>query len=161
MARSLINRRMKFPKHYKSQEGKYSYIKSEVKPVCLFDRQRAVSEIAMENQWLNNTTDYPLLAYPFEFMEPASIEGMKMIFSTQNWAIRQGIVFRNLCFINQIDGGDEWLTIKQFEDGTQLAFESIIFCEIANDDDAVGINFEALIESLLKADYEQCKTPNY
>ncbi|WP_241670115.1 hypothetical protein [Bacillus cereus] len=44
-----------------------------------------------------------------------------------NWSIRQGFALQNLLFVNQINAGDEWWTIRKKKDGNLIAFESISF----------------------------------
>jgi hypothetical protein len=162
MGRNIINRRMKFPKHYKSQEGKYGEIKAKQIQVKI-DTQKAKKLACEKSRWLRNTYEfegYPLSDYPFFISVTEDIEELKAFLKKGNWAIRQGIAYKNLCFINQIDGGDKWIAIKQFQDGTQLAFERITFQPMCSGKDP-NHNFEEYIESLLKADYEECKTLNY
>jgi hypothetical protein len=74
------------------------------------------------------------------------LEQLELIFQYGYWCLGQGFYYRNLCFINQIDGGDEWLTIKD-----DYAFESITFARIIGDGE-----FNAYIKRLLNATKEQC-----
>ena len=55
---------------------------------------------------------------------------LKKFFRQGNWCLGQGIIYKNLFFLQQINGGDEWATyhikedeIKQFE---SITFEHII-----------------------------------
>ena len=68
-----------------------------------------------------------------------------------NWCLGQGLALGDLCFINQIDGGDEWLTIKQ-----DLAFESISWLAVMEYD-----NHEELLNRLQKATLDQCRKLRY
>jgi len=63
-----------------------------------------------------------------------------------NWCLGQGFGYQNICFINQIAGGDEWLTIKD-----DYAFESITFEKIIK----LG-QFIPYVQKLLNASKEQC-----
>lgn len=83
--------------------------------------------------------------YNYGFTEIDSLEELKEFFNHGNWSIRQGAVYKNLAFINQVNGGDEWWTLKNF-DGEWISFESITFRLIIRDDE-----FEDYIESLLEA----------
>lgn len=88
-----------------------------------------------------------------------TIEELKKAFLFGNWAIRQGFLYQNLGFINQVNGGDEWWTIKKFEDGKIVAFESMSMKRII-ESHPEGY-FEDLIAQLLKASKEQCLKLDY
>lgn len=51
------------------------------------------------------------------------MEELRGFFAHGNWALRQGIVYEDLAFVQQVDGGDEWWTLKRTDSGW-LAFES-------------------------------------
>lgn len=92
-----------------------------------------------ENTWLRNMdaedgvyTEYPTYDYSYSYYECRTIDELKKAFLYGNWAIRQCFTYRNLAFINQVNGGDEWWALKKFEDGRLLAFESVTFCAIIN-----------------------------
>ena len=70
-------------------------------------------------------------------------------FKHGNWCLGQSIIHKDLCFIQQVDGGDEWLTIKNFDDEA-VAFESISFDMIHYKE------FADVIINLLHATKEQC-----
>lgn len=82
------------------------------------------------------------------------LETLEAFFEHGNWCLGSGMIYKNLCFINQVNGGDEWLTIKNFEDEA-IDFESITFKGTIAEGE-----FEPLIERLLKADKEACKKLN-
>ena len=88
-----------------------------------------------------------------------TIDELKKAFLYGNWAIRQGFIYESLGFINQINGGDEWWTIKKFHDGSILAFESITMTLIIKDNPE-GY-FEEYIAQMLKATREQCLKLEY
>ena len=70
-------------------------------------------------------------------------------FKHGNWCLGQSVIYRELCFIQQVDGGDEWLTIKNFGDEA-VAFESISF---------EGMDYEEfadVLRHLLKATKGEC-----
>jgi hypothetical protein len=72
-------------------------------------------------------------------------ETLKEFFKFGNWCLGQGIIYRNLCFIQQDNGGDEWLTIKDFQDGAE-DFESISWEHIIKEGDG---EFAGLLGKLL------------
>ncbi|UOE52543.1 hypothetical protein MTO98_15815 [Mucilaginibacter sp. SMC90] len=76
---------------------------------------------------------------------------LELLFQYGNWCLGQGFYYQNLCFINQVDGGDEWLTIKD-----DYAFESITFSRIIGDG-----KFTEYIDRLLNATKEQCINLTY
>ena len=94
-------------------------------------------EKCQENGWLKvggfDWQDDPFLEeYPYEFSRTDSVDRLREALGSGNWAIRQGFCYRDLAFIQQVDGGDEWWTLKQ--DGESwVPFESIGFKRIAGD----------------------------
>ena len=70
-------------------------------------------------------------------------------FKRGNWCLGQAVIHKDLCFIQQVDGGDEWLTIKNFDDEA-VAFESISFDMIHYKE------FADIVINLLNATKEQC-----
>jgi hypothetical protein len=83
-----------------------------------------------------------------------SLKELFNFFNHGNWCLGVAVIYKNLCFIQQVDGGDEWLTIKNF-DNEAIDFESISFERMEY------IEFEELIKRLLRADKEQCIHLNY
>ena len=94
-------------------------------------------EKCQENGWLKvggfDWQDDPFLEeYPYEFSRTDSVDRLREALGSGNWAIRQGFCYRDLAFIQQVNGGDEWWTLKQ--DGkTWVPFESLSFKRIAGD----------------------------
>jgi len=136
--------------------------------VSILFKEKELIKICQENPWLKTfgvefaEDPFMELDYKYCFTECKTIEELKANFLRGNWAIRQGFIFKNLAFVNQINGGDEWWTLKKFEDGETIAFESISFRHIIKQGRTWdGSTFEQLIERLLKATKEQGKTLNY
>lgn len=84
-----------------------------------------------------------------------TIEHLKDAFDHGNWCLGQAFIYNDLCFIQQVDGGDEWLTIKRFGDEV-LSFESISWKPYINDD-----SFEEQFSRLENATKQQCESLNY
>uniref|UniRef100_A0A6M3LSX9 Uncharacterized protein n=1 Tax=viral metagenome TaxID=1070528 RepID=A0A6M3LSX9_9ZZZZ len=91
------------------------------------------------NDWLRNKdaedgvyTEYPTYDYSYTYYECNTLEELKKVFLYGNWSIRQCFTYKNLAFINQINAGDEWWTLKKFEDGRLLAFDSITMIRTIN-----------------------------
>ncbi len=91
-----------------------------------------------ENSWLRDRgkedgiyTQYPTSDYSYTYYECKTIDELKAAFLYGNWAIRQCFTYKNLAFINQINAGDEWWTLKKF-DGRLLYFDSITMIRTIN-----------------------------
>lgn len=130
--------------------------------ICGSEHSQLVSK-CQENGWLKvggyDWQDDPFLEeYPYEFMRIDDIDALREHFERGNWAIRQGVVFDDLAFINQVNGGDEWWTLKR--DGEEwVAFESTSFAYVI---EAKGrAAFETLVRSMQLATPAQCKALDY
>lgn len=74
-------------------------------------------EIGKRNPWIKHADDP---AFTLEsFYQCADRQELKDRISGMGWCLGQAFTLGNLCFIQQVDGGDEWLVIKE-----NLAFES-------------------------------------
>ena len=81
---------------------------------------------------------------------------LKKLFRRGNWCLGQGFIYRNLFFLNQINGGDEWATYRFGEDGEIFQFESITMMAFIKDG-----RFEKLLNDILKATEEQLRKCEY
>lgn len=130
--------------------------------ICGNERSRLV-EKCQENGWLKvggyDWQDDPFLEeYPYEFSRIDDIDALREYFERGNWAIRQGVVFGDLAFINQVNGGDEWWTLKRDGEGW-LAFESTSFAYLI---EAKGRGaFDTLVRSMQLATPAQCRSLDY
>jgi len=89
------------------------------------------------------------------------IETMKELekwFKDGNLCLGTGFIFKNLFFLQQVDGGDEWATYK-ITDKTIFQFESISFKRIIETDGKE--EFKKLMARLLNATDEQLKKLAY
>ncbi|QPH40615.1 hypothetical protein [Pedobacter endophyticus] len=82
--------------------------------------KKAWYKIGSQNYWIAKTDDPVFTEGSIATCQ--TIESLQKEIGSGNWCLGQGFSFKNLCFINQIDGGDEWLTIKD-----DYCFESITF----------------------------------
>ena len=129
------------------------------------DFKERAYKIGMKNGWCSGEYDRQDGGFIVEedrlnensFSVAHDINTLKEFFKCGNWCLGQGIIFKNLCFINQINGGDEWLTIKNFEDEA-INFESISFERMIERNKG---EFEDVINRLLKADKTACKKLEY
>jgi len=78
-----------------------------------------------------------------------SIEELYKFFKYGNWCLGDAVIFKSLCFIQQVDGGDEWLTIRNFPDEA-IAFESYSLQRMDY------IEFSNRVGKMLRASKEQC-----
>lgn len=94
-----------------------------------------------------------------------SVAELKYRIGHGNWCVGQGFAIANpfntdqhICFVNQIDGGDEWLTIKY-----DRAFESMTFGPSIKRKAGYSnrYTFEQYLSGLLNATLEECINLNY
>ena len=82
---------------------------------------------------------------------------LKLYFEHGNWSIRQGVLYRDLFFCNQVNGGDEWWVCRYDPaKETYFPFESVTMKLII----ARG-EFETLLADMQAATVEQCKRLDY
>lgn len=117
-----------------------------------------LEEKCQENAWLKRGgyawQDDPYLEeHPYSFVQVGDIEDLVAFLESGNWSIRSGVVCGDLAFIQQDDGGDEWWTLKRFEDGW-LGFESISCERIIRRDPE---EFRRMVASMRLASAEQCR----
>ena len=77
------------------------------------------------------------------------INNLETFFKTGNWCLGQTVLYKNLAFMQQVNGGDEWLTLKMFSDGKMRSFESCSMGLIAEDDGSE--KFKKFVKGLTKA----------
>ena len=80
-----------------------------------------------------------------------SVEELAERISETTGPIGTAFYYRDLCFIQQADGGDDWLTIRH-----GVAFESMALIPSITDG-----TFASLVHRLLIASKEQCKRREY
>ncbi|OVE80503.1 hypothetical protein BVY01_00190 [bacterium I07] len=85
------------------------------------------------------------------FVECQSVDELKTKFMQGNWCLGQAFYYQNICFINQVNGGDEWLVIRD-----DIAFESFTCIRMIEKGE-----FDEMIERIQKATWEQLKQLDY
>jgi hypothetical protein len=105
--------------------------------------------IGKTNTWIKEAEDPPFTKD--SFVGCFSVEELGERIGFGNWSIGTAFYYRDLCFINQINGGDEWLTIRH-----GIPFESITFKTYIERGE-----FPTLIRRLLTATKEQCQQLTY
>ena len=114
--------------------------------------------IAQQNVWIRqrgsgDANDMCAFEPPLtehDFYQCHSIQELYNLLTQGNWILGQPFYFRNLCFINQINAGDEWLVIR---DG--LAFESLTAGAMQYEEfkDWIDCVFNATEEQLRELEY--------
>lgn len=125
------------------------------------ETKASLVEKCQENGWLKrggyDWQDDPYLEeYPYEFAWIEDMETLRQTLGSGNWAIRQGFLYKDLAFIQQVNGGDEWWTLKKTDDGW-LDFESWSFEGVAKN----YYEFAQAITSMHVATLEECKDLEY
>jgi hypothetical protein len=117
---------------------------------CQHNNWLKVGGIDFEPERFCPECDYPCCLERYD-----DVEMLERFFAHGNWAIRAAVQHRDLIFVNQVNGGDEWWTLKV--DGDRLVpFESITFRRIIADG-----QFEAFIDRLRNATVEMCVKLDY
>lgn len=75
-------------------------------------------EVGKNNPWIRDAYGPPFTEKSFCRCE--TLEELYSKISKGNWCLAQAFYLGNIAFINQVDGGDEWLVIRN-----ALPFESI------------------------------------
>lgn len=101
------------------------------------------------NPWIAGAYDPPFTRN--SFYQCKTVEELKEKFKFANWCLGQAFYYKDICFINQVNGGGEWLTIRY-----NIPFESITMSLVMKNGE-----FESLIERLLTATKMQCERCEY
>ena len=109
-------------------------------------------KLGMSNFWIREADD-PEFSKDMLY-ECKTLDELIEKFEHGNWCLGQGFYYKDICFINQIDGGCEWLTIKD-----DIAFESMS-CGLMLRREGRGYFIE-LIERIEKAEKEDLLRYNY
>jgi hypothetical protein len=107
--------------------------------------------IGRENPWIAEAWDPPFSERSFH--ECKTVDELIEKLDHGNWCLGQAFYLGDVCFINQVNGGDEWLVIKQ-----DCAFESFTTRPLIHDP---LYPFKRLIEDIQKATLEQCRNHEY
>lgn len=93
--------------------------------VNLYERSAIIDE-CQSNWSLKEFEEYPYDEYPYNFSKIETAEELKKELCSGGYCIRTAFMYEDLAFVQQVDGGDEWLTMKQNGDKFET-FESISF----------------------------------
>lgn len=103
------------------------------------------------NPWIRCADD-PMFTRS-SFQEVNTVDELLEKFRHGNWCLGQAFVYKNLAFINQINGGDEWMTIKNW-----CPFESITFRAVLKRGDDYARQY---VEELLQYPINNSNSPDY
>ncbi len=76
-------------------------------------------KIGQKNPWISEANDPYFGKHMFVNTEQPTPEALADIILKARWCLGQPFYWKDICLINQIDGGSEWKVIKQ-----GLSFES-------------------------------------
>lgn len=111
----------------------------------------------LKNRWLSlgihPLRQDPLLSAQFPLLRAESLQDLCDFFRMCPYGIREGVVFEDLAFVQQVHLGDEWLVLRRvFDDETGDAFwepfESVSFGKAVRS----TTRFECLIGALQNQD---------
>ena len=118
------------------------------------EKVQAWLKIGNQNQWIREAWDPPFDALSFCICK--DIDDLAERILQGSWCLGQAYVLDDICFINQVNGGDEWFTIKG---GT--SFESITMQTFDESHEKAGIRLRETIARIRAATEEQCKKLDY
>ncbi len=126
------------------------------------ETKSAIYNKCQENGWLKKDgyawqDDPDLEDYPYSLILIKDIETLRKFFNHGNWALRSGVIYKDLVFIQQVDGGDEWWTLKEVNENGYLDFESNTFHGVAKHPKL----FSRFINEMELATPKQCEQLDY
>jgi len=105
-------------------------------------------EIGRNNYWIQEVEDP---AFNEEsFYQCSNLEELQKKLNHGNWSLGQAFHLDDICFIQQINGGNEWLVIRG-----EIAFESISY------QDYQSQKFLQFIKDIKQASKQELKNLNY
>ncbi|MFC5402339.1 hypothetical protein [Cohnella soli] len=103
------------------------------------------------NPWIRGASDPEFDRTSFCFID--TVVELLEKFRHGNWSLGNAFVYKNLVFINQVNGGDEWMAIKDW-----CPFDSITFRAVLRHGDENGRKY---IRKLLNYPIDDRSMPNY
>jgi hypothetical protein len=106
--------------------------------------------IGRQNPWIARAVDPPFTVLSFHFCRDVRELAERLLHG--NWCLGQAFALGEICFINQVNGGDEWLTIKG-----RTPFESITMQTFTETRENAEHRLYRTVERIRKATEEQCR----
>ena len=91
----------------------------------------------------------------YRFYAADSADSLYAFFEHGNWPFRHGIVYGDMAFVNRVNGGDMWWTLKCF-DGKWLSVANMTYEPV----NQAG-KLQDYISVLERATYQQCRTSTW
>lgn len=109
-------------------------------------------KMGKRNPWIAEADDPAFTEKSFH--ECKTIDELIKAFEFGNWSLGSAFYYKDLCFINQVNGGDEWLVIR-----ADVKFESASCGRMIEDD---GLeSFKKWLYDILSATDEELKSLDY
>lgn len=115
---------------------------------------RTWTDIGSRNPWIGKAYDPPFTELSIHICQDIRELADKLLHG--NWCLGQSFALENICFINQIDGADEWLTIRG-----EVPFESITMQTFHETREEAETRLTATIERIRQATDEQLRQLDY
>jgi hypothetical protein len=109
-------------------------------------------KLGRKNPWIREADDPPFNTQSFH--ECKDDNELLDKFTGRHWCVGQAFYRGDLCFINQVEGGSEWLAIKQ-----DTPFDSISFSNIIQNEGRAG--GQALLDRIRAASVKRCRELEY
>lgn len=113
------------------------------------DLREAWFRAGQTNRWIRAANDPPFTRD--SFVGCYSIEELAERLAAGMWCVGTAFYYRDLCLIQQVDGGDEWLTIRH-----RVPFESLTVGPLIE-----AGRFTELVRRFLAASKEECEGLGY
>jgi len=110
---------------YESTRYGAVYIEDVEQEITRAEQHGNIAAVCDSKPWLGDYCEYPAYDYGYSFEEIEDIEALAERFEHGNWSIRTGFLYGGLAFVQQVNGGDEWLALRQTTPGEWESFESI------------------------------------
>ena len=110
--------------------------------------------LGRQNPWIRKAWDPPF--DELSFILCGDVRHLAEMIFRGNWCLGKAFALGDICFINQMDGGDEWLTIKG-----RTAFESITMRTFNETRTKAEARLKETIERIRTATEAQCRRLEY
>lgn len=111
-------------------------------------------EIGRRNVWISQAIDPPFTELSFRICRDFRDLADRLL--SGNWSLGTAFALENICFINKINGGDEWLTIRG-----AVPFESITMQTFRESREAAETRLAETIGRIRRATDEQLRNLEY
>lgn len=130
----------------------------EEKRSSLSDRHRDFIphwlRIGHENPWIRDAVDPPFSELSFHICADQREMVEKLLHG--NWCLGQAFVLDDIAMIQQVNGGDEWLTIKGY-----TRFESITAHSYSSTREQAEQELNRLLTAIRRSTEQECKALEY